>query len=291
MRLRVMTDDQSAFLFAGDEVKAFATETRDGVYWGIMPRGPGGMASSAEVALRQIVDALEVGEDRGFAGREDVTETHLPPIRKRQLTFIGYFDVGTPESGTRAIARKLGWIFGKDDYVVTKSDVGIVYAAYGPFSSSKADEVARLLRVPGFRNEVQRLTSTQLRNMRVPVIHLERVRTTAFEQERAEMKAWLDARSPFQSGVAKAAAKAVAARVVSEGRYKVAYLGSTLGSGASARGAGNTWRSYLNGDFPLVEAIRQMDRVKRRGMTAWVEDTSGNHVPVRGAMRRPTDGR
>lgn len=30
-----------------------------------------------------------------------------------------------------------------------------------------------------------------------------------------------------------------------------------------------------------------MKRLKRRGMTAWVEDENGEHVPVKGAMRRP----
>jgi hypothetical protein len=59
-----------------------------------------------------------------------------------------------------------------------------------------------------------------------------------------------------------------------EGSYRVAYL-------MRAR------RTLHDGAFSRDAAIRLMKAFKRRGMTAWIEDTRGAFVPVPGAMRRP----
>jgi len=37
----------------------------------------------------------------------------------------------------------------------------------------------------------------------------------------------------------------------------------------------------------LETAAREMRKWKRRGFTVWIEDEDGNHVPVKGAMKRP----
>jgi len=36
-----------------------------------------------------------------------------------------------------------------------------------------------------------------------------------------------------------------------------------------------------------AQAEKEMRRLKRMGFTAWIQDARGNHVPVRGAMRKP----
>ena len=59
-----------------------------------------------------------------------------------------------------------------------------------------------------------------------------------------------------------------------EGSYRVAYL-------MRAR------RTLHDGAFSRDAAIRLMKAYKRRGMTAWMEDTRGAFVPVPGAKRRP----
>lgn len=41
------------------------------------------------------------------------------------------------------------------------------------------------------------------------------------------------------------------------------------------------------GGLSLEEAARQVRFLKRRGMTAWVEDDGGSFVPVKGASRKP----
>lgn len=64
-------------------------------------------------------------------------------------------------------------------------------------------------------------------------------------------------------------------RALQGGGFKVAYLS------AGAR------RTYVGGVFSLDEAVRQMNRLKRRGLTTWVEDSLGAFVPVPGAKRLP----
>lgn len=63
--------------------------------------------------------------------------------------------------------------------------------------------------------------------------------------------------------------------MVAAGDFRVAYLG------AGAR------RTHLEGAFSRERAIKQLNRLKRRGFTAWIEDGAGNFVPVPGATRRP----
>jgi hypothetical protein len=276
MRLRVMTDSHTAFLFSGSEVKAFVTGSRGEVYWGIMPNGPAGWAKSPEEAFEELIAAFESGDDQRLATTEDVTEEHLPAIRKRHLDLLGYLDVGVPASGVRAIARKVGERLFPDrgecsEYRGRRLCHAREGGAFEVSSPGKASQVfgyglLDMRTAAGAHAAAKRYIDSQsARRLRG------HARTTAFEQERGEMKAWLDARS-----------RPAAARVA-HGRYRVAYLSSRVGSG--------TWRSYVDGDFTLEGAVAQMGRIKRRGMTAWVEDSSGNHVPVPGAMRPIRYGR
>lgn len=62
---------------------------------------------------------------------------------------------------------------------------------------------------------------------------------------------------------------------VAAGDFRVAYLG------AGAR------RTHLEGSFSRDGAIKELNRLKRLGRTAWIEDGAGNFVPVPGATRRP----
>ena len=62
---------------------------------------------------------------------------------------------------------------------------------------------------------------------------------------------------------------------VATGDFRIAYLG------AGAR------RTHLEGAFSRDEAVKQLNRLKRLGRTAWIEDGAGNFVPVPGATRRP----
>jgi hypothetical protein len=39
--------------------------------------------------------------------------------------------------------------------------------------------------------------------------------------------------------------------------------------------------------IPLEEAVQQMTRLKRQGLTAWIVDDDMRFVPVPGAMREP----
>lgn len=295
MRLRVMTDTHSAFLFDQEDVKAFATETRDGVYWGIMPNGPSGSASTAESAIRQIVAALEAGEDRGLAA-EEVTEQHLPPIRSRTLTFVGYFDVGAPESGVRAVARRLSdlWLGRTDHYVATSTRGGVLVTVYGPFRAKEAEDLARKLPLPvGYRNVARRYTEEQLGRLRVPVIRSEharrtgQARTTAFEEERAELKAFLDARSPYtQAGKApsKMSVKAAARATRPVGTLRMGLLE------ARAEGATRASKTSVYGGRDDVAVYRPTERGKwqmavvgvQRGqwiLSGWAEAPFGGWLP------------
>jgi hypothetical protein len=64
--------------------------------------------------------------------------------------------------------------------------------------------------------------------------------------------------------------------MVAAGDFRVAYLG------AGAR------RTHLEGSFSRDGAIKELNRLKRLGRTAWIEDGAGNFVPVPGATRRPS---
>jgi hypothetical protein len=86
-------------------------------------------------------------------------------------------------------------------------------------------------------------------------------------QDARQAQQWLRAR-------AKADAQRAAPNPVPEG-YRVAYLGS------GAR------REYLAGDHSLAGASAEVHALKRRGMTAWVEDAAGAFVPIPGATRQP----
>lgn len=57
--------------------------------------------------------------------------------------------------------------------------------------------------------------------------------------------------------------------------FRLAYLG------AGAR------RVLIPGEYPLARVVAELRRLKRRGLTAWVEDSAGNFVLVRGATRQP----
>lgn len=47
-------------------------------------------------------------------------------------------------------------------------------------------------------------------------------------------------------------------------------------------------RAWLPGNFyGIVEARKEVQALKRRGMTAWVVNEDGSFVPVKGAMRQP----
>ena len=48
-------------------------------------------------------------------------------------------------------------------------------------------------------------------------------------------------------------------------------------------------REYLAGDTGLDVATRDVARLKRRGMTAWVETPDGAFVPVPGVQRKPAE--
>jgi len=108
MRLRMMTDDYTVFLMHGGEVKAFLAEHRAGrFYWAVMPHGPSGTENSPEEALASIRESFEQGLDvvaTEEGNHRDVTEVHLPAIRKRQLRYVTDFEVVMPVSGSRQMA-------------------------------------------------------------------------------------------------------------------------------------------------------------------------------------------
>lgn len=57
--------------------------------------------------------------------------------------------------------------------------------------------------------------------------------------------------------------------------YRVAYL---------IRGR----RTWADPSFETIDrASRYMNALKRRGLTAWIENSQGGFVPVRGARKKP----
>ena len=46
-------------------------------------------------------------------------------------------------------------------------------------------------------------------------------------------------------------------------------------------------RMYLEGTYQLPQAKRNLKYLKRRGLTAWLENENGDFVPVPGAKRIP----
>lgn len=64
--------------------------------------------------------------------------------------------------------------------------------------------------------------------------------------------------------------------------YRVGYVLTTMGPHP------RVVREQDPQDFATIErATRRMRQYKNRGMTAWVETDSGEHVPVPGAKRAP----
>ena len=112
MRLRVLSDDHTAFLFQGSEVKAFVGREGRTFVWGVMPRGPGGEEGSPEEALAAIRMAIEQGEDV-VLDEQRATMMHLPPMRSRQLRQVGTFEVLAPVSGLRELARTIRAAFAR----------------------------------------------------------------------------------------------------------------------------------------------------------------------------------
>lgn len=47
-------------------------------------------------------------------------------------------------------------------------------------------------------------------------------------------------------------------------------------------------RAWLPGNFTLESATREVQVLKRRGLTAWVVDAEGRFVPVPGMKREPS---
>ena len=61
-----------------------------------------------------------------------------------------------------------------------------------------------------------------------------------------------------------------------KGMYRVAYL---------IRGR----KTLVPATLQFDAATNQMSWLKRRGLTAWVEDEAGEFIPVEGAMRKPRE--
>lgn len=68
--------------------------------------------------------------------------------------------------------------------------------------------------------------------------------------------------------------------------YRVAYLVPNPRRGQLGQGT-MLVLLYAGRDVPrtMGEALRDLRAARRRGFTAWVIDSLGNHVPVPGAMR------
>lgn len=57
--------------------------------------------------------------------------------------------------------------------------------------------------------------------------------------------------------------------------FRVVYLGSFA------------LRAFHGGSMPIVEATKELRRLKRCGRTVWIETEAGKFFPVTGSTRKP----